>query len=507
MKKTFSKVISAVLSLALVISMLAIPASALEWDSVQANGYASHYSTYQYTYGKYYKNLTQIPLTGDGARDVIAVAASQMGYLEGDDSSGYTGEVGGYSNYTEYGYYMGLSGGASHAWCAAFCSWVFYAAEVTDTDGYYYDTNSGNIWADTYVPDWSNYLISQGRYRYAETFRSSYNYSQGLYIPQPGDLVFFATSYEDYPGYEGHIGLVAYSDGTYVYTLEGNTSSQDGVESEGGGAFFKKYSLYSDSLAGFGVMPYEKVEGLPEIDYTGANPTPGLYTNIVGSKGVYRGKEDTSPTWTLPANSIFEVSKIELSSDGYTMLYSKCEINGETVYGWITFGNDTNGNTKTLQIYATPIVLEELPLEGTPFFVTHYNHANVEGAGSIMTEAYTGGEWNLHVAFSPIAGGKYQITAISDGTADGSGTPLAIPTGGFVYNINKGNDWPTLCEQYPDLYAAYVGQPNYTSAACDAMLERMSTWSVGDEFEFTNIDIAGKVLPSSTPYKSEAKRS
>ncbi len=369
------KFISIGIVLALCVSCLAMSASAITWDNVEETTYASRYWTSDYATGKFYKNMTSIPLTGDGRRDVVAVAASQVGYIEGDSSAGYDGETGGSTNYTEYGYYVGLSGGSSHAWCAAFCAWTFYTAEVTDVDGGVYETNSGNIWSDTYVPDWSNYLIDEGRYKAAYQFRNSYSsLYDASYVPQPGDLVFFYTASGDYPGWEGHIGLVAYSDGTYVYTLEGNTSSQDGVESEGGGMFFKQYSLTGSSLVGFGSMPYESVEGLPEIDYTGANPTPGLYVTTSGAKSVYKNIDDSSASWTLPMSSVFEVLEIATAGDGATMLYSKCEISGSTVYGWITHGSDSNGYTKTLQIYASGDAASSAPkLESDVYEVTSDN--------------------------------------------------------------------------------------------------------------------------------------
>ena len=504
MQKSFAKLISLCIILALTLSVLAIPVSAVSWDNVPDVKYASRYQTSQYASGRFYKNMTQIPLTGDGARDVVAVAASQIGYLEGDSTSGYSGEIGGSTNYTEYGYYMGLSGGSGHAWCAAFCSWCFYTAEVTDVDGYYYDTNSGNIWADTYVPDWSNYLIDQGRYKYGEAWRSSYAPSQGKYIPQSGDLVFFYTSSEDYPGWEGHIGLVAYCDGEYVYTLEGNTSSQQGVESEGGGMFFKQYALSSSNLIGFGVMPYEVDESLPAIDYTGENPTLGLYVNPTYTKSVYAEKNDDTATWYLPMASVFEVIGFEYDDNGLLMLHSKCEIDGETVYGWIVHGSDSNGQYKTLQIYANPDNEDvEVEITGTPFWVTHYNNIEAEGAGVIMTEAYSGGAWNLHVAFSPVAGtDAYEITAISDGTKAGGATALAIPEGGFVYTINKGNDWPSIYASDPDTYSYAAGYPDYTSDACNAMLDAMKSWKVGDKLVFHDIDIDAKEVPTVTPTRN-----
>ena len=307
MKKTLSKVIAIVLALALVIPSSAIPTKAATWDNVSATTYASRYTSAYYTYGKYYENLTKIPLTGDGARDVVAVAASQMGYLEGDSSSGQDGVTGGSSNMTEYGAYTNVNG---EAWCASFCSWVMYAAEVTDTRGTEsYMARNGYYWSECYVPYWSNMLYDNGRYRFSDYYRYSYDSSQASYTPQPGDLIFFTAGYE--PLDEGHIGLVAFSDGTYVYTLEGNTSSQDGVESEGGGAFFKKYALSSSSIAGYGILPYETNSSLPVIDYTGENPTTGLYVTTSGAVGVYEDIEDTTATWTLPMSSVFEVTDIQ----------------------------------------------------------------------------------------------------------------------------------------------------------------------------------------------------
>ncbi len=360
------KLVSLVIVLTLCVSCLAMSASAITWDNVEETTYASRYTSSYYTYGKFYENMTQIPLTGDGARDVVAVAASQMGYLEGDSSSGQDGETGGSSNMTEYGAYTNVNGAA---WCASFCSWSIYTAEVTDTRGTEsYMARNGYYWSECYVPYWSNMLYNNGRYRFSDYYRSSYSSSQASYAPQPGDLIFFTAGYE--PLDEGHIGLVAFSDGTYVYTLEGNTSSQDGVESEGGGAFFKKYALSSSSIAGYGILPYETVSDLPELDYTGNNPTPGLYVTVSGAVGVYLDKDDSTASWTLPMSSVFEVTKIEDDSSGYTMLYSKCEISGTTVYGWIPLGNTSNGLTRTFQIYAAE---EKAGIESEVYEVTDDN--------------------------------------------------------------------------------------------------------------------------------------
>ena len=416
MKKRFLKVVAIILAV-----VLAIPAYATEvkaaanWDNVSTTKYASRYQTSDYTTGKFYDNMTKIPLTGDGARDVVAVAASQMGYIEGDSAYGYDGETGGSTNYTEYGYYLGLTGGSSHAWCAAFCSWVFYTAEVTDVDGYYYRTTDGNVWADTYVPNWSNFLYDEGSYRFSDYYRYSYDSSQASYTPQPGDLIFFTAGYE--PLDEGHIGLVAFSDGTYVYTLEGNTSSQDGVEAEGGGAFFKKYELSSSSIAGYGILPYETNDALPVIDYTGENPTTGLYVTTSGAKSVYLDIEDTTASWTLPMSSVFEVLEIDTDSLGNTMLYSKCEISGETVYGWILHGNTSNGATRTFQIYSSYEDPNDQNHDGIP---DSYNHT-VNADGSYSFENVYGHSFYINDVNGTIDG--EDATLITSSTAYASANP------------------------------------------------------------------------------------
>ena len=141
---------------------------------------------------------------------------------------------------------------------------------------------------------------------------------------------------------------------------------------------------------------------------------------------------------------------------------------------------------------------EETPEEYT-FWLTHYNSIDTEGNGSVMTKSYSGGSWNLHVAFAPCEEENvYEITAISDGTDKGAGKALSIPSGGFVYSLNQGNDWPSLYASNPSAYSWYSSSPDYTSAACDEMLERALEWSVGDRFVIEGLDLSGSTVPTST---------
>ncbi|MBR5859684.1 MAG: hypothetical protein IKZ05_07140, partial [Clostridia bacterium] len=128
------------------------------------------------------------------------------------------------------------------------------------------------------------------------------------------------------------------------------------------------------------------------------------------------------------------------------------------------------------------------------FWFTHVNNNTVEGAGSIFTEAYAGAGWWLHVAFAPVADaeGAYEIVAISNGLADGSGVAQEIPEGGFVWAANYGNDYPSI---YPDDTTAI----DYTSPNCSAAIADAATWTVGMQFVFDGFDPLNPVAPTSTP--------
>ena len=142
--------------------------------------------------------------------------------------------------------------------------------------------------------------------------------------------------------------------------------------------------------------------------------------------------------------------------------------------------------------------------EARTFWLTHYNDGAAEGAGSIFTTTDTAGVWAAHVAFKPVSEGVYEIVEISDGIAGaGNGVALEVPEGGFVWAINKGNDWPALIESavgnewfYDD---AHKEMPDYTSVACDTMITDVRSWLVGDQIRFTGIDLEGQTVPTDTP--------
>jgi len=336
MKRLISMFIAFVLTLSVLTLLPTTSVSAATYRTA-ANAASSSYKN-----SVYYKNFEKITLTGDGRTDVIALALSQAGYLEGNSNGAFSGTVAGSGNYTEYNYNMGDWGsGYTYEWCATFCSWALYQAQCTNQNKIsdwcrkYKYTNSAYIWREVGCGHWADQLRYYGYFKYSK-------HNGGTYAPQTGDLIFYA--WDGGKSGEDHIGLVVYSDSNYVYTIEGNTSDQAGLVSAGGGVFFKKYALDYGYITGYGVLPYKTNSSALKIDYSGSKPSLGYYVNPTSAKSVYSSETSTSASYTLPRFSMFEVTQV--CANG--RLKVKCTINGSTVTGYVT--NDSN---RVIQITAS----------------------------------------------------------------------------------------------------------------------------------------------------------
>ena len=253
-----------------------------------------------YKNSKYYKNLTQIELTGDGVTDTLAVALSQLEYVEGTSSSGFSGTQGGGGNYTEFCRNYGE--GSSYAWCAAYVSFCLFQSRATTS------TSKQTIWRDIYCPRWYQNMKNAG-----------YGHDAGSnYEPKSGDLVFFTGG--------GHIGIVRYYKDGMVYTIEGNTSNSDGLNPEGGGVYCKSYERDYHKFLGFGTPPYKTNDNALKVDYSGQNPTPGLWIGET-AKNLYKTTKLSGDDFTeIPKGTLFEVTKI-VNKTCYQVKY-----NGQTGY-------------------------------------------------------------------------------------------------------------------------------------------------------------------------------
>lgn len=326
MKKTLLQTVSVLTAVLIVASSLCSSAFAATYKKGQTDTASSSYMS-----SKFYQNFLDIPLTGDGRTDVLAVALSQLGYSEGAEGD-YDGTGNGTGNYTEYNYNMGDFGtGFSYEWCATFVSWALLQSGCTDqhliADWCRAHTNDKNyIWREVGCPTWATQLRTYGYFQKSQA-------AGGSYIPRSGDLIFF--SWNGATSSESHIGIVVYSDGTYVYTVEGNTSSQSGLDGSGGGVYFKKYLLSYSYITGYGVLPYAERDIVP-IDYSGANPTAGLYISTC-SKYVYENVTDDDYSWILPKYTMFEVHGV--APDG-KLKATVTTSTGETVTGYVLNNTD-----------------------------------------------------------------------------------------------------------------------------------------------------------------------
>lgn len=176
---------------------------------------------------------------------VIEIALSQQGYLEKasnhqlDDFKANAG----HGNFTKYardldavpGFYNGKKNG--FPWCDVFVDWVFVQAFGVE--------KAKKLLCQ---PDKS---LGAGCGYSARYYK---NKGQFYAAPMPGDQIFFLDSAGDV----AHTGIVYKTDGTYVYTVEGNTSTASGVVGNGGGVWCKQYAQNDNRIYGYGRPAYRE---------------------------------------------------------------------------------------------------------------------------------------------------------------------------------------------------------------------------------------------------------
>lgn len=168
---------------------------------------------------------------------LLSIATNEVGYLE--KKNGYylydkTANAGS-ANYTKYGYEMHkfypTTMDYPAPWCDCFVDWCFVQAFGKDI-------------ALKMLHKFDDYTVNSAGY-----FK---NNKEWYSTPKVGDQIFFTDS----KGGICHTGVVYAVDNTYVYTIEGNTSSSSGVVANGGAVAKKKYSLSYNRIAGYGRPNY-----------------------------------------------------------------------------------------------------------------------------------------------------------------------------------------------------------------------------------------------------------
>lgn len=157
------------------------------------------------------------PKKPDPIAKIVSIAKSQVGYHEGR-SNGH------WNNLQKYAQQVpGLGWDNGYAWCATFVSWCALKAGLAD---YYPRTATVSV-AESWFKQrgqWSEY-------------------------PAIGAQVCY--------GNGAHTGLVYDYDGTYIYTIEGNTNTNGSAE--GDGVYAKKRVRRDAYVTGYG---YPKIPGV-----------------------------------------------------------------------------------------------------------------------------------------------------------------------------------------------------------------------------------------------------
>lgn len=224
---------------------------------------------------------------------LINIAKNEIGYLEKktnsqlDDKTANAGK----GNYTKYardldaipGFYNGKKNG--YAWCDVFVDWCFVQA---------------------YGVDKAKELLLQPNKSLGAgcTYSAKYykNAGQFYITPKVGDQIFFYNSNKSIC----HTGIVVKVDETYVYTVEGNTSSDPGVVDNGGSVNDKKYKLNYSRIAGYGRPKYDE-------EYKEQTNTTKEQISVDGIWG---------PATTKKAQKVFDTSVDGIVSNQYSMYKS-----------------------------------------------------------------------------------------------------------------------------------------------------------------------------------------
>lgn len=193
---------------------------------------------------------------------IVEIAREEIGYCEKNNANNlYDKTAGaGSGNYTKYWVWWKEYSGSNlqgSPWCAAFVSWCANQAGVDDISFVY----------GVYCPTMVNQYKARG-----EWYTSN---------PKVGDVAFYASG-----GVASHVGLVVEVSGNTMKVIEGNTSSTEVFQNEGGCVALKTYNWKTSSyVLGFGRPTYSLEPDTNGCPY--GSSTPLLKQGSTGL-GVYR---------------------------------------------------------------------------------------------------------------------------------------------------------------------------------------------------------------------------
>lgn len=356
------------LALCVLVPCFCVAISSVDYVHAGTNGDTPASESYKKS--KYYTYLSDTKLTGDGPTDVIAIALSQLGYREGSSLDELGGLSSGSGNFSEYNWNFGdFSTGYSYHWCAAFVSFCLLQAgchELNTLKDWCRDHpgDSQYIWRELGCEKWRVALKSAGFFKTSVAHQSTN--SQKLsetydpeYTPSAGDLIFFTDNpYKT----ASHIGIVLYIENDTVYTVEGNTRAQDGLDVDGDGVYIKSYSLFDTKITGYADMPYKTNNSVQKIDYSGKTYTTGTYMSRADIP-LYESKDAASANDASMARAILPMYSMLCASEVYDdgIFYVECVIGEEKITGYIMGAGQTIQTAVTTSELHIPEDSGEIP--------------------------------------------------------------------------------------------------------------------------------------------------
>jgi ribosomal protein L24 len=260
---------------------------------------------------------TETTTIGFDRRKVIALAQSEVGYLEkktNDQLDDKTANAGS-NNYTKYArdldnigdFYNGKKNG--YAWCDVFVDWLFVQCFGVDNalDLLCASRKSSGAGC-TYS---LNYFIAKNQYHTRKE------------KPEVGDQIFFGSV-----GNSNHTGIVYKVDDTYVYTIEGNTSGASGVISNGGGVCAKQYLRTLTNIAGYGRPAYND-------GFTGDSVETGVVEEKKEEVKEGTKVEEKTETETKVEEKVEETTSTIKAGDLVTVKSGATWYSGGKVSSWI----------------------------------------------------------------------------------------------------------------------------------------------------------------------------
>lgn len=183
------------------------------------------------------------------AEKFVQTALAEVKYIEKASNSQLDSKSAnpGRANYTKYGAWYGMN---PAEWCDMYVSWCGCKSGESEAVGKF-----------AYCPSHVGFFKAKGRY-----------YPRGSRIPQPGDIIFFTKNGTS----ACHVGIVTSVNGGKVNTVEGNTSSDATLVSNGGAVWEKSYYLTSTYILGYGVPDFQ---GSTTITTGGEFEVPKTYRN------------------------------------------------------------------------------------------------------------------------------------------------------------------------------------------------------------------------------------